>query len=570
MQKRVCPVCNRSYSEGEDFCPQDGATLTVPVLNMGGAADGRIIGERFRLDERIGEGRTGVVYRATHCVLESPYAVKLLRREFLSDERAMQRFFREARVASVLSYPHIVSVYDFGKSEEGEPYLVMEYVEGVTLRAIKEQSPARVVPLTQAVDVALQIARALRHAHGLSVLHRDIQPDNIMLTQREGQTDWVKILDFGTAKLLDQPAVTQEGERALGTLEFMAPEMLSAADRVGPPVDLYALGVLLHDVIAGAPPFSGSNAEIFRGHLQATAVPLSERRRDAAVPAELDALVAALLDKDPARRPTAEQTVQRLEELRPRLPPRSVRGMLVAQTCVLGAPDPGAARAPAGSGAATVLLPPGARTVALQPLLRELDRAEDEVVQSSQRLFESCLALAQPLWPEHSRSRRPAVVTRLFQQVAECQRAEEGLELERALLQEQLEQERERRQRRRAELHGQILSLSSSLQFIRGLSAKDKAVMRSSLLELEREHTALSQDGEATGQLVQLQARLQELRSELHRARRKLAAAVLQAARAAGPAPGAGREIEKALEQLDGAEAALGLLLSRLSPSPRT
>ena len=230
-KRRECPSCRNVYL-GDDklFCPKDGTRLVVQAVRA--SEDpwiGRVIAGRFVLERRLGKGGMGVVYLANHNVLKRPFAVKLLRREFVSNERALARFFREARVASSVDHPNIVSIYDYGQTDKGEPYLVMEYVEGTLLYQLVIGSPTKCLHPLHAVDISLQVARALEHAHQRGVVHRDIKPENILITTVAGQANFVKVLDFGVARVLGQPPLTRVGEEIIGTPEFIAPEMMSAS-----------------------------------------------------------------------------------------------------------------------------------------------------------------------------------------------------------------------------------------------------------------------------------------------------------------------------------------------------
>src|SRR5262249_28283248 len=183
--KRECPSCRTVYT-GEDklFCPKDGTRLMEPAPRapVDDPLVGRVIAGRFVIERRLGKGGMGVVYLANHNVLKRMFAVKLLRREFVSNERALARFFREARIASSVDHPNIVSIYDYGQTDKGEPYLVMEYVEGRMLYQVVVESRTRNLQPLQSVDIMLQVARALEHAHQRGVVHRDIKPETILLT----------------------------------------------------------------------------------------------------------------------------------------------------------------------------------------------------------------------------------------------------------------------------------------------------------------------------------------------------------------------------------------------------
>ncbi|HMU41052.1 MAG TPA: serine/threonine-protein kinase, partial [Pseudomonadota bacterium] len=174
-KRRECPACRSVYS-GDDklFCPKDGSRLFEAQTQVPDDPwIGRVIAGRFVVERRLGKGGMGVVYLANHNVLKRPFAVKLLRREFVSNERALARFFREARVASSVDHANIVSIYDYGQTDKDVPYLVMEYVEGTLLYQLVVSSPGKCLHLLQAVDIALQVAKALEHAHQRGVVHRD-------------------------------------------------------------------------------------------------------------------------------------------------------------------------------------------------------------------------------------------------------------------------------------------------------------------------------------------------------------------------------------------------------------
>ncbi len=284
---------------------------TRAPLELGARIDGR-----YELTERIGAGGMGFVFGALDQKLQRDVALKIIRRELADNPGIAARFEREALTASQLTHPHVVVVHDFGATEDGLPYLVMERLRGQTLtRAIRSSgglSPAR------AVAVAIDVTRALVAAHAASIVHRDLKPDNIMLT-REGPA---KVLDFGIAKILQSPgealgdaALTHTG-MMMGTPLYMSPEAIKKNDTVGPPSDLYALGTILFRAIAGRPPFEHDEPVVVLSmHLQQAPPRLRDARPDRDVPEALDALVWELLAKSPADRPTAPETLARLEQI---------------------------------------------------------------------------------------------------------------------------------------------------------------------------------------------------------------------------------------------------------------
>lgn len=269
---------------------------------------GRTLNGRYRIDEPLGSGGMATVWRGRDLHLERPVAIKLLERAGLGDPTALERFGREARAVARLAHPNVVSVYDFG-TDGGDPYLIIELVEGPTLAAMLAGGP---LPVDRAIAIAAQICDGLAATHAAGVVHRDIKPGNLMLTP----AGVVKICDFGIARLhhaaahatLTSPAIV------MGTSEYMAPEQASN-DGVDGRTDLYALGCVLYAMLTGAPPFTGETPPSVIGqHLHQPPVPVTARRPDA--PADLDVLVAQLLAKNPADRPAdANQVRARLAAL---------------------------------------------------------------------------------------------------------------------------------------------------------------------------------------------------------------------------------------------------------------
>ncbi len=321
---RKCPECGRTYPIKVLYCRTDGCQLgdpgdhLVPEFKPTPGRDillGRTVARRFVLTEYLGSGATGLVYRAVHKALDREMAVKLLKRELLWDERSLLRFFREAKTCSAVDHPNIVYLYDFGHDDTtGLPYLVMEFVRGQTLHQAIHDSPTGFLPVERALAILVQVCHAIEHAHNRGVIHRDIKPENILLTERDGKADWVKVLDFGVARMVGEPPVTGHGQIS-GTAEFIAPELLVGDGQVRPAGDLYALGILFHDAIVGRPPFSGTLEVVLHQHMTVNPPRLLQRFADPMIPKALDDLVARLLVKDPDKRPTAEQTSRELEQI---------------------------------------------------------------------------------------------------------------------------------------------------------------------------------------------------------------------------------------------------------------
>lgn len=213
---------------------------------------GKTIGTKYRVEQLIGEGGMGRVYKATQLALDKPVVLKVLRQALLSDERTVARFQREAKAASRLNHPNSISVLDYGRAEDGALYIAMEYVQGKDLHHILSREWP--LPEARVIRIMAQVLSALADAHSASVIHRDLKPENIMVEQRRGETDFVKVLDFGIAKIVDStgdegPALTRAGF-VCGTPEYMSPEQARGA-QLDHRSDLYAVGVILYQLTSG-------------------------------------------------------------------------------------------------------------------------------------------------------------------------------------------------------------------------------------------------------------------------------------------------------------------------------
>jgi hypothetical protein len=268
------------------------------------ALAGTILGGRYELAEQIGSGGYCEVWRATDTVLSRPLAVKLLYPGYAAKVDVLARFRAEARHAGALSHPNITRVYDHREPADGQPpYVVMELVDGPSLEDVLARGP---LDARQSMDIIAQAAAGLQAAHAARLIHRDIKPANLLLAR--GGT--VKITDFGIAHAVGSAAVTPSGE-IMGTPGYHAPEQV-AGEQVTPASDLYALGVVAYECLAGAPPFAGSAVEMAVAHRDRP-LPLLPPP----VPADVSAFVAELTAKDPARRPgSAAEVARRAGQLR--------------------------------------------------------------------------------------------------------------------------------------------------------------------------------------------------------------------------------------------------------------
>ncbi len=280
-----------------------GATASATGLDAGdGATDlvGTTIAGRYRIDRLLGSGGMGAVYRAEHVHMRKTVALKVLHREMTLVPEVVARFEREAIAASRVDHPNVVAATDFGKLEAGGFYLVLEFVEGRSLRALLDAEGA--LAPDRAARIAVQIASALAEAHAQGIVHRDLKPDNVMLVERPENPEHVKVLDFGIAKvaasdLAGQPALTRFGS-VFGTPEYMSPEQ-AMGTAVDHRADLYALGILLHEMLAGETPFHDDDLmAVLARQMTAPPPPLPP-----SVPPALRAVVDQLLAKRPEERP---------------------------------------------------------------------------------------------------------------------------------------------------------------------------------------------------------------------------------------------------------------------------
>jgi eukaryotic-like serine/threonine-protein kinase len=307
------------------------ATWSVVAVVLASASSRTIYGLRqqvlaatqlgqYTLEEKIGEGGMGAVYRARHALLRRPTAVKLLPAE-RAGRVQIQRFEKEVQLTSSLTHPNTISIFDYGHAEDGTFYYAMEYLDGVTLEDLVEVDGAQ--PPARVAHILAQAAGALAEAHEVGLIHRDVKPANIMLCARGGVTDHVKVLDFGLVKDVDGTAQVTghsgnlSGANVLvGTPLYFSPEAITNAPDVDARSDLYALGCVAYFLLTGGPPFMGKSLiEICSKHLHSAPEPPSKRAPHP-LPSDLEELVLSCLAKSPADRPVSADTLRRhLESL---------------------------------------------------------------------------------------------------------------------------------------------------------------------------------------------------------------------------------------------------------------
>jgi tRNA A-37 threonylcarbamoyl transferase component Bud32 len=290
-----CSTCGQSFAPDAERCPDDGTRL-VQFAAQRDPLIGRTLDGRFEVRRPLGKGGMGTVYRALQISVDREVAVKVVHPRLANDRQAAKRFLREARLASRLNQPNVVQVIDFGQTDDGVLYLVMELLRGRTLAS--ELGGERRFSVRRAITIGLQLCDALEAAHAQGIVHRDLKPGNIVVLDDPPGRDLIKVLDFGLAKSLiaDTSQVTNT-DAILGTPLYMSPEQVQGkpSDQRG---DLYSLGCILFELLSGAPPFVDESVNmILAKHLGEAPPPLP-----AHVPARLRALIDQLLAKDPETR----------------------------------------------------------------------------------------------------------------------------------------------------------------------------------------------------------------------------------------------------------------------------
>ena len=311
----LCPACQRHLSPNAQFCPYDGEKLALRDFQSVAedALIGSTIDDRYEVLAVIGEGGMGRVYRVRHRRLGRSFALKALRLELSTDSTLTQRFIQEARAAAVVSHPNVVQINDFGTLPTGQPYFVMELLEGRTLtRLLREE---RCIEPLRCVAISRYIAEALGAAHTMGVIHRDLKPDNVIVIRPAGAHLAVKVLDFGLAKVAVNSQLTRPGI-VFGTPHYLSPEQ-AAGEPYDHRVDIYALGVMMFEMVTGRVPF---DADTYLGVLSKHLYSAPPRPRDYHAAAGslpgLEDIISRCLAKNPEERwPTMADVSRNLSAL---------------------------------------------------------------------------------------------------------------------------------------------------------------------------------------------------------------------------------------------------------------
>jgi serine/threonine-protein kinase len=263
---------------------------------------GDLFAGRYSIERLLGRGGMGEVWLAVQSPLARKVALKVLKppQSIDDDPNFDARFLREAAAAARLTHPNTITVFDFGQTDEGQLYIVMEYLEGNDLRTLLAHEG--ILPPARALHIAKQVCKSLREAHGKGIIHRDLKPANVLLIERDDDHDFVKVLDFGLVKFRGETSEITLAGKFLGSPRYTSPEALDRQAEVDHRADVYAVGILVYTMITGAPPFDGDPMQVLNAHLHEKPRPMYRANPASQTSPELEALVARCLEKEPGKR----------------------------------------------------------------------------------------------------------------------------------------------------------------------------------------------------------------------------------------------------------------------------
>jgi serine/threonine-protein kinase len=321
IARKICMACSREFTGVTAHCPHDGNMLVMlPQDNW----EGKRLADKYKIERRLGTGGMGVVYLAWHELMDRWVAIKMLKQSFVEDSLSMKRFQQEAKAASRLKHPNVITLHDFGITNTGQPYMVMDYLVSthpdpshVARSLAQEIKELGQMPVERCIHIIAQACEALDHAHRQGVIHRDVKPANIMIVPCEEDADYVKVVDFGVAKLLpinsnreEDQGLTQVGELC-GSPLYMSPEQCMG-QALDPRADIYSMGVVLFEALTGKLPLVGKNmVETMSKHMNEAAPTFKQTRPDLFIPDKVEAVVRQALEKEPHKR---QQTMAQLAQ----------------------------------------------------------------------------------------------------------------------------------------------------------------------------------------------------------------------------------------------------------------
>jgi serine/threonine protein kinase/tetratricopeptide (TPR) repeat protein len=297
---KICPICQTKFQESILFCPKDGERVTdyTDIKDPKDPLIGIVLDNKYRIDRKIADGGMSNIYLANHMQLDIPVAVKVMHDRLVSDEKAIRRFRREAQSAMRIRHTNAITVLDFGVTDRKLVYLIMEYLQGSTLKDKLKRQP--LLPLKEVNNIFQQVCAAVKIAHRRGIIHRDLKPENIFL-QQDGDIEVIKVLDFGIAKLqFSEENLTQMGT-ALGSPHYMAPEQLGDNEQIDLRADVYSLGVILFEMLTGETLFKGSSSTAI-AYKHISEKPREIRSIRPELSQDLENVVQKALEKNPSSR----------------------------------------------------------------------------------------------------------------------------------------------------------------------------------------------------------------------------------------------------------------------------
>ena len=309
IKKKVCPVCKREFPANQAVCPTDKSMLMYVQKDE---LLGTVLNDRYRVLVEVGRGGMSIVYKGVHEMMDRTVAIKMLQSQHVTDQLSIKRFQQEAQAASHLQHPNIITVYDCGVVATGQPYIVMDFLEGDSLT--DEIEKTNHLPYQRVVPIFVMACEALEHAHQKGVIHRDLKSSNIMLVEVEGKKDFVKVVDFGIAKLTNASGkvaqnLTQTGE-IFGSPIYMSPEQC-LGQNLDSRSDIYSMGAMMYEALTGLPPLMGDTIyATMKMHVSQMPESFSKARPDLKIPEPVERIAFKALAKKP------EQRFQSMQEFR--------------------------------------------------------------------------------------------------------------------------------------------------------------------------------------------------------------------------------------------------------------